>query len=76
MPFMQVYVYCCTPRLDSKSAHLRNTTEAAGCVWRSVVSLEERELADLIRSDRIDVLIELTGVTPALPPAPTAALIM
>lgn len=58
---MQVYVYCCTPRLDSKSVHLRTTTEAAGCFWRTVASMHEKELAELIRADRIDVLIELTG---------------
>ena len=58
---VQVYVYCCTPRRDAKSAHLRSTAEAAGCVWRSVASMHEQELAQLIRDDAVDVLIELTG---------------
>lgn len=60
---MQVYVYCCTPRRDAKSAHLQAAAEAAGCVWRSVACMPERELAQLIRDDAVDVLIELTGAS-------------
>jgi predicted O-linked N-acetylglucosamine transferase (SPINDLY family) len=59
-------VYCSTPRQDSKSLHLRSRAEAAGCIWRTVGSMPEAQLVSLIRSDLVDVLIELTGVLPAL----------
>jgi predicted O-linked N-acetylglucosamine transferase (SPINDLY family) len=62
---IQVYVYCSTPRRDSKSLHLRNSAEAAGCVWRLVESLPSTQLASLIRADLVDVLIELTGMLPS-----------
>ena len=60
---VQVFVYCVTPRRDAKSAYMRADAEAAGCTWRSVAAAGERALADLIRRDGVDVLIELTGHT-------------
>lgn len=59
----QVFVYCVTPRRDTKSEYLRTDAEAAGCTWRSVAATPERALADTIRADRVDVLLELTGHT-------------
>lgn len=56
-------MYCVTPRRDAKSAYLRADAEAAGATWRSAASATDRALADLIRRDGIDVLIELTGHT-------------
>jgi predicted O-linked N-acetylglucosamine transferase (SPINDLY family) len=35
---------------------------AAGGVWRDVARMSEASLAQLIRSDGIDILVELTGV--------------
>lgn len=60
---LQVFVYCVTPRRDAKSEYLRADAEAAGCTWRSLAAAPERALADTIRADRVDVLIELTGHT-------------
>eukprot|EP00892_Ulva_mutabilis_P003757 jgi/Ulvmu1/1753/UM117_0030.1 len=60
---VEVFVYCVTPRRDAKSAYLRADAEAAGCTWRSAAATGERALAELIRRDRVDVLVELTGHT-------------
>jgi predicted O-linked N-acetylglucosamine transferase (SPINDLY family) len=60
---VQLFVYDATPRKDSKSAYLRADAAAAGCTWRSVATMGERASAELIRRDRIDILIELTGHT-------------
>ena len=60
---MQLFVYDGTLRQDSKSTYLRAHAEAAGCTWRRIVDLDNEALANLIRSDRVDVLIELTGHT-------------
>jgi predicted O-linked N-acetylglucosamine transferase (SPINDLY family) len=35
---------------------------AIGGVWRDVARLPEPQLAQLIRQDEIDILVELTGV--------------
>ncbi|GBF98706.1 UDP-N-acetylglucosamine--peptide N-acetylglucosaminyltransferase-like [Raphidocelis subcapitata] len=60
---VEVYVYDCTPRRDAKSARLQQQAEAAGATWRCVESLGDDALAAVVRSDAIDVLVELTGHT-------------
>ncbi|KAI3432719.1 hypothetical protein D9Q98_004262 [Chlorella vulgaris] len=72
--------YSCVPKADSKTERLRSEVLAAGGLWRDVGRLPETELAALIRSDRVDVLVELTGHTAgnrlgavAMRPAPVQA---
>ena len=62
---------------DGKTEMLRRATEAAGGEWCDVAHLSEHELAELVRSDGVQVLVELTGHTAnnrlgvcALRPAP------
>ncbi|GIL54278.1 hypothetical protein Vafri_9837 [Volvox africanus] len=57
----QHYVYSCVPKPDPKTVRLRAATEAAGGVWRDVARLNEAELAELVRRDEIDLLVELTA---------------
>ncbi|GLC45522.1 hypothetical protein PLESTM_001745500 [Pleodorina starrii] len=59
----QHFVYGCVPKPDAKTARLRSACEAAGGVWRDVVRLSEGELAEVVRRDGIDLLVELTGHT-------------
>jgi predicted O-linked N-acetylglucosamine transferase (SPINDLY family) len=42
---------------------LTSRFQAAAATWRDVVSLNDEELADQIRADRIDVLFDLAGHT-------------
>ncbi|WP_207462511.1 tetratricopeptide repeat protein [Azospirillum sp. SYSU D00513] len=70
---VQVVCYAAVRRPDATTARLRALTDA----WRDVLGLGDAALADLIRADRIDVLIELGGHTGdsrlgvlALAPAP------
>ncbi|KAJ9513129.1 hypothetical protein QJQ45_029380 [Haematococcus lacustris] len=77
---VQHVVYCCAPKHDSKTTRLRNAVEAAGGTWREVTQLSEPDLARLVREDRIDILVELTGHTAnnrlgtmAMQPAPIQA---
>lgn len=56
---------------------LRRATEAAGGEWADVAHLSEAELAEVVRGDGVQVLVELTGHTAnnrlgvcALRPAP------
>ncbi len=62
---------------DSKTEMLRGAVAAAGGTWREAGSLSEHELADLVRSDGVQIMVELTGHTAnnrlgvcALRPAP------
>jgi predicted O-linked N-acetylglucosamine transferase (SPINDLY family) len=60
---LQVFVYDSTPRPDSKSQYLKDSAEAAGATWRHITGSSHEDVAALIRQDRVDVLVELTGHT-------------
>lgn len=67
--------YSNVARQDKKTKHLQNL---AHC-WRNVHDKNAKEVAELIRKDKIDILVELTGHTAgnrldvmALKPAPVA----
>lgn len=57
----QVEVYCYSNHwtMDEVTRQLR----AGAAVWRSVLHLNDAALADLIRADAIDVLVDLSGHT-------------
>jgi protein O-GlcNAc transferase len=70
-------VYSATPVEDSRTKLLRAHVARAGGEWRDVSLLTERALAELIHSDGVDILVELSGhtannklATLALRPAP------
>lgn len=56
-------VYSCVPRGDAKTVRLRGAVEAAGGLWREVSALSEPDLARLVHSDGVDILVDLTGHT-------------
>lgn len=60
---VELFVYCSTPRPDAKSAYLEAECRAKGCTWRRVFGMPGAAVAELIRRDRVDVLVELTGHT-------------
>ena len=55
----EVYCYATDPRRDDVTNRLQ------GCAreFRSVVHLDDEQAADLVRSDRIDILVDLAGHT-------------
>jgi len=68
-----VTCYSNVVRRDAKTLHLQKFADQ----WRSVYGLNAMEVADMIRKDQIDILVELTGHTAgnrldvmALQPAP------
>ena len=74
---VRLIVYSATPVEDARTGELRASVAANGGEWRDVAALSERALAELIRHDGVDVLVELTGhtannrlATLALRPAP------
>ena len=52
----EFYFYSDPPRADAVTRRL----QAHADVWRSTVGMNDTVLADLIRSDRIDILVDLT----------------
>ena len=75
-------VYSCVPRPDAKTSRLRHAVEAAGGLWRDVLALNEADLAQLVRADKVDILVDLTGHTAnnrlgtfAMRPAPIQVII-
>ena len=52
----EIYCYAGVPRPDEITGRLR----AHADVWRDTLGLADAQVADLIRSDRIDILVDLT----------------
>ncbi len=69
----EVYCYSHVSNPDTTTLKLKEL----GGLWRSVVGLSDHEMADLVRQDGIDILVDLSGFTEgnrlgtfALKPAP------
>lgn len=56
-------VYSVCPKPDDKTRRLAAAVTGAGGTWRDVAQLTEAELADAVRADKVDILVELTGHT-------------
>jgi protein O-GlcNAc transferase len=54
-----IYCYSDVRSPDARTERLR----ALKCVWRDTADLGDQELAALVRSDKIDILVDLTGHT-------------
>ena len=55
----EVFAYHCAPHSDAVTARLRGQVEH----WREVARLDARQLAEQIRADGIDLLVDLAGHT-------------
>lgn len=53
----EVYIYSATPGRDDMTVRFNDTAD----VWHSVVGLPETTIADMARTDGIDILIDMTG---------------
>ncbi|MGA2440214.1 MAG: tetratricopeptide repeat protein [Tepidisphaeraceae bacterium] len=52
----EIFCYADVPRPDGVTQRLRQLSDA----WRSTVGLNDQRVAELIRADRIDILVDLT----------------
>ena len=52
----EVYCYADVPRPDAVTQRLRSYTDQ----WRDVVRMSDEQIAELVRKDKIDILIDLT----------------
>jgi predicted O-linked N-acetylglucosamine transferase (SPINDLY family) len=55
-------LYCNTPRRDAMSQHLADAVHAHGA-WVDIRKLDDRQAAERIAADQLDVLLDLSGHT-------------
>lgn len=48
---------------DAKTHRFREKVLKKGGVWRDVYGIDEKIVAKMVREDKIDILVELTGHT-------------
>ncbi|HYH41191.1 MAG TPA: tetratricopeptide repeat protein, partial [Burkholderiales bacterium] len=56
----EIMLYADVTRPDEYSERLK----AHGALWRSTVGLDDQAMADMVRADGVDILVDLSGHTP------------
>jgi predicted O-linked N-acetylglucosamine transferase (SPINDLY family) len=59
----KVVVYSAVVKADAKTIRFRDRVLKKGGVWRDIYGIEEKKVANIIREDKVDILVELTGHT-------------
>ncbi|KAK8506971.1 hypothetical protein V6N13_024988 [Hibiscus sabdariffa] len=59
----QVVVYSAVVKADAKTSRFREKVIKKGGVWRDIYGIDEKKVASMVRDDKIDILVELTGHT-------------
>ncbi|GLJ55467.1 hypothetical protein SUGI_1191050 [Cryptomeria japonica] len=58
-----VVVYSAVVKADAKTNKFKDKVLKKGGLWRDVYGIDEKKLATIIREDKVDILVELTGHT-------------
>lgn len=48
---------------DAKTIRFRDKVLKKGGVWRDIYGIDEKKVASMVREDKVDILVELTGHT-------------
>ncbi|KAM7265773.1 hypothetical protein ACFE04_003456 [Oxalis oulophora] len=59
----KVVVYSAVVKADAKTNRFRDKVLKKGGVWRDIYGIDEKKVASMVREDKIDILVELTGHT-------------
>ncbi|EXB54601.1 putative UDP-N-acetylglucosamine--peptide N-acetylglucosaminyltransferase SPINDLY [Morus notabilis] len=59
----KVVVYSAVVKGDAKTTRFRDKVLKKGGIWRDIYGIDEKKVASMVREDKIDILIELTGHT-------------
>ncbi|KAL6521083.1 hypothetical protein OROGR_017652 [Orobanche gracilis] len=59
----KVVVYSAVVKADAKTNRFRNRVLKNGGTWRDIYGIDEKNVASIVREDKIDILVELTGHT-------------
>ncbi|KAJ9184519.1 hypothetical protein P3X46_004234 [Hevea brasiliensis] len=59
----KVVVYSAVVKADAKTNRFREKVLKKGGVWRDIYGIDEKKVASMVREDKVDILVELTGHT-------------
>ncbi|KAM0939792.1 putative protein O-GlcNAc transferase [Dioscorea sansibarensis] len=59
----KVVVYSAVVKADAKTHKFRDRVLKKGGLWREIYGIDEKKVACMIRDDKVDILVELTGHT-------------
>ncbi|KAJ4779639.1 UDP-N-acetylglucosamine--peptide N-acetylglucosaminyltransferase 110 kDa subunit [Rhynchospora pubera] len=59
----KVIVYSAVVKADAKTLKFKDKVLKKGGTWRDIYGIDEKKIASLVREDKIDILVELTGHT-------------
>jgi len=48
---------------DAKTIRFREKVIKKGGIWKDIYGTDEKKVADMVREDQVDILVELTGHT-------------
>ncbi|KAJ0976699.1 hypothetical protein J5N97_012173 [Dioscorea zingiberensis] len=59
----KVVVYSAVVKADAKTHKFRDRVLKRGGLWREIYGIDEKKVACMVRDDKVDILVELTGHT-------------
>ncbi|XP_071908460.1 probable UDP-N-acetylglucosamine--peptide N-acetylglucosaminyltransferase SPINDLY [Coffea arabica] len=59
----KVVVYSAVVKADAKTIRFRDRVLKKGGIWRDIYGVDEKKVANMVREDKVDILVELTGHT-------------
>ncbi|KAL2487105.1 putative UDP-N-acetylglucosamine--peptide N-acetylglucosaminyltransferase SPINDLY [Abeliophyllum distichum] len=59
----KVVAYSAVVKADAKTNRFRDRVLKKGGIWRDIFGIDEKKVASMVREDKIDILVELTGHT-------------
>uniref|UniRef100_A0A0V0IZP6 Probable UDP-N-acetylglucosamine--peptide N-acetylglucosaminyltransferase SPINDLY n=1 Tax=Solanum chacoense TaxID=4108 RepID=A0A0V0IZP6_SOLCH len=59
----KVVVYSSVVKADAKTNRFRDKVMKKGGLWRDIYGIDEKKVSSMIREDKVDIMVELTGHT-------------
>ncbi|KAK7284836.1 hypothetical protein RJT34_19589 [Clitoria ternatea] len=59
----KVIVYSAVVKADAKTIRFREKVLKKGGIWKDIYGIDEKKVANMVREDQVDILVELTGHT-------------
>eukprot|EP00252_Welwitschia_mirabilis_P017638 TRINITY_DN3902_c0_g1_i1.p1 TRINITY_DN3902_c0_g1~~TRINITY_DN3902_c0_g1_i1.p1 ORF type:complete len:781 (+),score=128.19 TRINITY_DN3902_c0_g1_i1:254-2344(+) len=59
----KVVVYSAVVKADAKTQRFKEKVLKKGGLWRDIYGIDEKKVASIVREDKVDILVELTGHT-------------
>ncbi|WOL03503.1 hypothetical protein Cni_G12223 [Canna indica] len=59
----KVVVYSAVVKADAKTLKFKDRVLKKGGLWRDIYGVDEKKVASMVRDDKVDILVELTGHT-------------